>query len=264
MSCIRVASFNLKHDSVFARRNRWAVRRELVRQVIEQTRPAILGVQELMPAMREDLRSLLADYSAFGFGRSRNLGGEESAILVSSGNRVCSDSTFWLSRHPNRQGSRAFFAIFPRICTVCEVDLEGIGRRIRVFNTHLDHICGPARTLGARTILQVMHRLNQKEQLPCILMGDMNTGPGSYPIQLLSNNLHQYPDIRLHNLYESLGEDEIFGTYHGFKGRTDRAPIDYIFYSDEFTVERAYIDTTSLEGQYPSDHFPLVAELNLR
>lgn len=264
MSSIRVASFNLKHDFFLARHNRWQARRELVRQIIERTGPAIVGVQELVPA-REDLRQMLRDYSAFGLGRGRRSGGEESAILVRNGDNVVRyDKTFWLSRHPEKRGSRAFFAAFPRICTVCEVEVGSLGRRIRIFNTHFDHLCGPARTLGAETILAYMHRLNEQEKLPCVLMGDLNTGPDSPAIQMLSHNLHHYPDIHLNSLYQYLDESEIIGTYHGFKGRRGKRVIDYIFFTDDFQVEKAYIDTTSLGGQYPSDHFPLVAELSLK
>ena len=265
MSSVRVASFNLKHDFFLARRNRWQYRKELVQQLIEQVSPVIMGVQELMPDMREDLSQMLRDYSIFGFGRSRRLGDEESAILVHNRqNRVRFDKTFWLSRHPERQGSRALFAMFPRICTVCEVDVASLGQRIRVFNTHFDHTCGPARTLGARTILHYMHQLNQVEKLPTILMGDMNAGPDSAAIRLLRNNLHDYPDIHLQSIYDSLDPSGIFGTYHGFKGRKGKSPIDYIFFTEEFQVENAYIDTTSLDGLYPSDHYPLVADLCLR
>ncbi|MCI8600043.1 MAG: endonuclease/exonuclease/phosphatase family protein [Oscillospiraceae bacterium] len=265
MSSVRIASFNLKHDFFLARHNRWRDRRELVRRIILEAGPAIVGVQELMPAMREDLRRLLREYNVFGFGRSRDLGNEESAILVrSADNVVCYDKTFWLSHHPEKRGSRAFFAVFPRICTVCEVEVGSLGRRIRIFNTHFDHICGPARTLGARVILEYMHRLNQKEPLPMVLMGDLNAAPDSLPVRILSENLHRYPDIRLHNLYDYLDRSRVTGTYHGFSGISRRSPIDYIFFTDDFQVENAYIDTGSVDGRYPSDHFPLVAELSLK
>ena len=41
-------------------------------------------------------------------------------------------------------------------------------------------------------------------------------------------------------------------------------PIDYIFVTDEFVVEEVYLDTSSSEGRYPSDHYPLVAVLGLK
>lgn len=49
-----------------------------------------------------------------------------------------------------------------------------------------------------------------------------------------------------------------------FKGRMKGEPIDYIFVTDEFVVEEVYLDTSSSEGRYPSDHYPLVAVLGLK
>ena len=77
------------------------------------------------------------------------------------------------------------------------------------------------------------------EKLPTILMGDMNAGPDSAAIRLLRNNLHDYPDIHLQSIYDSLDPSGIFGTYHGFKGRKGKSPIDYIFFTEEFQVENA-------------------------
>lgn len=100
-------------------------------------------------------------------GRARKRTNEHAAILVHEPDwAAVYDRTFWLSKHPEKSGSRAYFAVFPRICTVCEVYSKELGRTIRVFNTHFDHICGPARSLGVRTILEYMHRYNLREKMP--------------------------------------------------------------------------------------------------
>lgn len=264
-ACIKVASFNLKRAS-HRGAHAWENRRELVARVIRNSGASILGVQELLPEMWEDLNSLLENYSIYGQGRMKDLSEEQSAILVRNDDlRLEGGRTFWLSKHPERSGSRAYFAVFPRICTVCRVYIREYGRTVRVFNTHFDHICGPARTLGVRIILEYMHQLNQQEPLPTILMGDLNAGPNSKPIRILSQNLHHYPDIHLTNIYSSPGGNRIRGTYHGFTGQMKfRHPLDYIFVSDHFTVRDTYLDTTSIGGAYPSDHFPLIAVLELQ
>ena len=113
MSSVRIASFNLKHDFFLARHNRWRDRRELVRRIILEAGPAIVGVQELMPAMREDLRRLLREYNVFGFGRSRDLGNEESAILVRSADNVV------VVPSSGKTGEPGFFRRFP-------TDLHGL------------------------------------------------------------------------------------------------------------------------------------------
>ena len=119
---LKVVSFNVKRDSIFHGSHSWTNRRELVTRLIEESGAAIVGVQELMPAMKEDIRRLLTDYSIFGWGRTRKRTNEHSAILVHEPDwAAVYDQTFWLSKHPEKSGSRAYFAMFPRICTVCEV-----------------------------------------------------------------------------------------------------------------------------------------------
>jgi len=44
-------------------------------------------------------------------------------------------------------------------------------------------------------------------------------------------------------------------------GTVEGLPIDYIFHSAHFATRRAWIDRTSSQGKYPSDHYPLTAEL---
>lgn len=263
---IKVASFNLKHDSFLARKNAWQYRRDLISQLIRQSNAAIIGVQELIPSMRDDIMARLSDYYTIrGFGRNKNLEDEQAAILLKNGDTtICFDKMFWLSKHPEKLGSRAYYAVFPRICTVCEAYVRELDSRIRVFNTHFDHICGMARTLSVQIILQYMHELNQVEKLPTILMGDMNAKPRSKPIRILSENRHDYPDVHLTSIWQNFSQEEICNTYHGFRGRRKGSPIDYIFISDEFALEDAYIDQTSFDGRYPSDHYPLVATLRLK
>ncbi len=265
-AALKVVSFNVKRDSIFCRAHAWKNRRELVARIIRESNAAIVGVQELMPAMKEDIRKRLTDYSIFGWGRTRKYTDEHAAILLhNTDTAALSDQTIWLSKHPEKSGSRAYFSVFPRICTICEVFSKELNCKIRVFNTHFDHICGPARTLGVRIILEYMHRLGVKEKLPTILMGDFNARPGSKPVRMLTENLHPYTDIHLTNIYSRFDQDKIHNSYHGFRGtRKGRRPIDYIFVSDDFEIEDAYLDHSNLNGYYPSDHFPLVAVLGLK
>ena len=265
MEAIKIVSFNLKHDFALAVRNRWKARRELITQLLSGSDASIVGVQELMPNMKEDLRSRLSGFRIIGQGRTKHLANEHSAILLRAENTtLLYDQTFWLSKHPEKSGSRAYFAMFPRICTVCEVYADVLQQKIRVFNTHFDHVCGPARTLGVKIILEYMHRLNQQEKLPTILMGDLNAHPRSKSIRILAENRHDYPDIRLTSLYTAPCAEKIHSTYHGFRGKTHGKPIDYIFVSEEWEIQNAYINTFSAGGRYPSDHYPLVAVLGLK
>ena len=105
---------------------------------------------------------------------------------------------------------------------------------------------------------------NIREPMPKLLMGDLNASYDSRCVRILRENLHQYP-FRLQDAYEKY-DGVRSNTYHRFAGRVKagRSPIDYIFASEEFEILSSRISTFSLDGEYPSDHFPLIADLVLK
>lgn len=265
---IKVVSFNLRRDFGPQRKNKWETRKEFAAKLIAESNAEIIGVQEFLPQMRQDMKALLKGYSIFGKGRlsGKNPNNDEhSDIIIKNENvEVKSCNTFWLSKHPDIP-SRVYFSVYPRICTVAEVKLKKSGRRIRVFNTHFDHVSPFARTFSSRLILEQIHSFNQKDPLPTIVMGDFNASPNSKAVKLMRENLSGYQDVRLQDIYGFL--DELIGnTYHGFKGKVKQKlkPIDYIFVSSDFEIVKASVDTTNYDGAYPSDHYPISAVLKLK
>lgn len=267
---LKIISFNLKRDAPLARKHNWAQRKEAATQLIRSSNALVIGVQELMPQMRRDVEELLAeDYTVAGFGRYYGVKknhDEHSDIFVNKHlARLCYCKTFWLSNYPEQYGSKALLAFFPRICTVAEVRILATGQKIRVFNTHLDHISGPARNLAVRIILEYMQRYNEREQLPMILMGDLNANYNSRAVRILRENLHEY-SFQLTDVYTQFNEKDLTNTYHHFAGtyKPGKSPIDYIFVSDEFEVLESHVYTQTVDGRYPSDHFPLVSTVQLQ
>ncbi|WP_343253083.1 endonuclease/exonuclease/phosphatase family protein [Ligaoa zhengdingensis] len=269
---IKIISFNLRADFKHDRANRWDFRKEFATRLIRESGATIIGVQELLPKMRQDVQRLLKNYTVLGWGRyngTREKGDEHSDIIIKNADAdVDFYRTFWLSKKNEDEVSRAYYSFFPRICTVAEVYVKSLNRTIRVFNTHFDHICGMARVLGVNIILRTMSELSREKPMPTILMGDMNAKPNSKPIRILRENRHSYDNVHLNDVYAHC-KDQIKNTHHGFHSQgllsrlIDRAPIDYIFVSDEFTILDAYVDRTNENGRFPSDHFPIVATLAL-
>lgn len=270
--CIKIISFNLRADFKRDKLNCWDFRKEHAMQIIKDSGASIIGVQELLPRMRSDVQRLLENYTVLGWGRykGRKPGSDEHSDIIIKNDDADVDfyRTFWLSNKED-DVSRAYYAFFPRICTVAEVYIKSLDSTIRVFNTHFDHICGMARLLGVNIILRTMHELNNEKPMPTILMGDMNAGPKSKPIRVLRENRHPYSNVHLTDVYSRCKPESIKNTHHGFNDKSllamliDRAPIDYIFVSDEFEVIDAYIERSNKDGRFPSDHFPIVATLKL-
>ena len=57
--------------------------------------------------------------------------------------------------------------------------------------------------------------------------------------------------------------DEVGRSYHGFTGKTRGKPIDYIFTSRDLTLRQVELRREGNEGQFPSDHYPVVAQVEL-
>lgn len=253
IDAIKVATFNLRRDFIFDFNRRWNVRSNIAVDIIKQSCADIIGVQELLPLMKDDLKSKLTEYYFIGNGRCKKQMNEHSDIIINNKKfEIDSYETFWLSRKPDVPGSRLMTAMFPRICTAAIIKYNG--KRIRVYNTHLDNVSPWARLYSIDLILENIKHQNEIEQMPVILTGDFNARPDSKVIYKLMNN----DCIKLINVFT--GE----GTYHGMRykyGKYYHRQYDYIFVSDDINVNAVYLDKTVHDNIYPSDHYPLIAEL---
>ena len=261
---VKVATFNLKRDGRFNPRT-WEHRRKMAAKVIHNSGASIIGVQELLPSMREDIQQLLGNYSFFGWGRKKDLGDEHADIIVKNQDiDVLFHDTFWLSKKPQSQGSRYAFAIFPRVCTVAEVYFKQSHRRLRVFNTHFDHLLPMSRVLGVNVIFQRIQQYQQIDPLPTILMGDLNATPDSLPVRLIRENRHGY-DFHFTDVFSTLAQSgQGVNTFHYFKGKDrHKTRFDYIFVTQEFDILDVALDKYSIRGIYPSDHYPILTTLRL-
>lgn len=263
---ITVMSFNMKRNYLSFGKNCWEKRAALVAQVIRQSHPDILGTQELTTASLGDLERLLPEYRVVGQGRGGGTFGEFSAVFfLRERFRLVSDQTFWLSATPERP-SRGWLALFPRICTTCRLVLaENPAITLQVYNTHLDHISYLARVNGLKLIIrQIFENELLYGKTPVVLMGDFNATPASKTLRSLELRLTEvYP---LENSYNQLlqnGSSPIGRSYHGFHGAVDGNPIDYIFTSKDIVPRAVSIQRDRVDSAFPSDHYPVVAQLEL-
>lgn len=258
---MRVMTFNLRTDSIFDIRNPWKSRKTMVNNIIAMYNPDILGVQELNNSMFKDLsESLKEQYNMVGEARTKNLFAEKNDILVKKSHRIKSHTTFWLSSEPERVGSSQWHSLFPRICTTALIEME-CGKMVRVYNTHLDCISPWARDYGLKKISEIIEENYESEKVPVMLMGDFNATPHSKTIKnFIALNKDKRNFIAVQEINKDMYSES---TMSKFKGATKGMHIDYIFVSDEFNVMSSEIVRYNENGKYPSDHYPLVAELTL-
>lgn len=257
---MKIMTFNLRADNPMDIHNRWKQREELVYEVLKEYDCDIIGFQEVTREMKKGLVNACADYEKIGEGRTRQFFMEENSLFVKKQHKIIKDKTFWLSKTPDKRSSTIWYSLFPRICTGAVCEMED-GKKVRVYNTHLDCLLPKAREYGLKVILNHIKAQQEEETLPCILMGDFNAKPNSKLIKKFKNG--QYAGNRFIAVQEVNPDLYKKTTMSGFKGREEGRHIDYIFVTEEFKVKSMEIVKYHKNGRYPSDHYPIVAELEL-
>jgi endonuclease/exonuclease/phosphatase family metal-dependent hydrolase len=100
---------------------------------------------------------------------------------------------------------------------------------------------------------------NYTTDYPVILTGDFNYTSTADGYKIITSKLF---DSKYSSKTESFGGNI---TFNGFGN--DIKPdnkIDFIFANDKVEVLNHIIDTTTFNGLYPSDHFPVITEILLK
>jgi len=263
-----VMSFNIRYATARDGINAWSNRHDLVRQVIDNFRPAIFGVQECLWDQGVDLREAHAEYRFTGSGRDDGEKEGEMCAIFTLNDRyqVLDQGVFWLSETPDVVGSKGWDAALPRIATwvklqdqLCDPDT------LFVFNTHFDHMGSLAREKSAELLREHMATIAGEQ--PVILMGDFNDpaekASPSYRVLVAEGGR---ANLTLRDTWFLASRDQRMqgeGTFHGFSGEATRGRIDWILATDDFLGIDAGIDRLENNGRYPSDHFPVWATFRL-
>jgi hypothetical protein len=127
-------------------------------------------------------------------------------------------------------------------------ELRG-GRELVVYNLHLDARSPNLRRRSVSLVIQAIEHLEHM-QMPVVVLGDFNSFRGSPPVRALT-------EIGLVPVIEANRQ----GTFHFGLGVTLWPRIDHILVSRDLHIVNGYIERHSHEGVYPSDHYPVFAEL---
>jgi endonuclease/exonuclease/phosphatase family metal-dependent hydrolase len=251
-----VMSYNIRYDNPDDRPD-WRARRDPMARQIAFVAPDILGLQEALPPMVEDLSRALPGYGRYGVGRDDGAAqGETTTIFYRSARfeRLRAE-TRWCSPTPERPG-KAYDAALPRTYTRLVLRDRSSGLLLDVRNAHLDHVGAESRRLCARQILDQGVWPGAR----LIVMGDFNSAPGDPPHAVMTGEGSPVRDARNSSRV-------VFGpagTFNDFSpGAPPTGPIDYIFIDRAFEGLRFATLTDTENGLAISDHFPVVAEIAL-
>ncbi|MEO7047707.1 MAG: endonuclease/exonuclease/phosphatase family protein [Ferruginibacter sp.] len=256
---LKVMTYNMRLALTSDKDNDWENRKEMFADQVNFYAPDILGVQEALPQQVNYLDSALKDFKHIGIGRDGLNKGEASAIFYDTRKfELLTSNTFWLSETPEKI-SKGWDASYIRVCTYGLFKDKKTGKKLWAFNTHLDNDGVVARTKGMELILQRMKQLN-KANLPVILTGDFNTAPTTELVTNLRTKMNDTKEICITKPFGPAG------TFNGFKFcEPVQDKIDYIFVSKKpaITVSKFAVFNNSINQHYPSDHFPVYAEIKM-
>lgn len=262
---LNVMSFNVRYGTASDGKNSWKSRRGLVTELIDEVSPDVIGTQEALRFQLDEIREDLSHYGEIGAGRDDGRkSGEYAAILYKTRRfKIWESGTFWLSDHPHHPGSSSWGNRLPRICTWALLIEKGGNGGFYIFNTHLDHWSQNSRRKSIDLIMDNI--LKRRYPYPVIITGDFNVGERNPIIRFIKgqtsgkdNSLCPFPMI---DTFRAIHPKAIGGTFNLFLGYRYGPKIDFIFADSTASVSSARIIRNTYEGKYPSDHFPVSADV---
>ncbi|PHY21739.1 endonuclease/exonuclease/phosphatase family protein [Caulobacter sp. BP25] len=251
---LRVMSYNIRYDNPDDRPD-WRARRGPMARQVAFFAPDILGLQEALMPMVEDLSRALPGYAHYGVGRDDGAAKGEATTVFYRADRFerVLAQTRWCSPTPERPG-KAYDAALPRTYTRLVLRDRASGLLWDVRNAHLDHVGAESRRLCARQILDQAAWPDSR----LIVLGDFNSAPGDPPHAVLAGK-----DSPLRDAREA--SPIVFGpagTFNDFSpGAPPTGPIDYVFVDRKLKISRFATLTDTDNGLAISDHFPIIVEI---
>jgi len=251
-------TINLRYDNLSDGPHQWCFRKNIVAQIIKEINPDIFGTQEGWEDQIKELANLTG-YSYYVFAPEWNRKRMFPCVWTKKEIKVLKSDTFWLSPTPHIPFSKAWDSAFPRTATYIIAQKQNV--LFLFISTHLDNVSEKARLHQAAVLCQEIKKINK--DYPTILVGDFNDSPKSSVYDLLTGKIDlngikgNFIDV-----WKWLKKPEE-STFHAFSGQGSRGRIDWILVSKEINIKNAFLIKHTISGLYPSDHFPVIAELKL-
>jgi endonuclease/exonuclease/phosphatase family metal-dependent hydrolase len=256
---IITGTFNIRYDNPRDSGNLWTDRKAYVAALIRFHDFDVFGTQEGLKHQLDDIQQQLPQYERYGIGRDNGqTKGEYSAIFYKKEKfTLLKSGDFWLSETPDKPGF-GWDARINRICSWVQLKDKSTGKIFYCFNVHYDHQGMVARKESSKLLLAKIRSISGND--PVILTGDFN---GDHTTEWYQSIAHSGI------LKDSFREVEYpyvnNGSFQNFGRNFNTADIiDHIFISAHFSVKKWGVLTDSYSGKFPSDHFPVLAEIQWR
>lgn len=257
-------TYNIRLDTPADGDDAWPHRRNFLIGQIAVMRPELLGLQEVLPHQKRELETALPDYLFVGVGRDDGREQGEFAPLAIARRQfsVAGQGAFWLSPTPEVP-SLGWDGAFKRMVTWARITRRADGAHLLVLNTHWDHVGTVARMHSGTMMLEWIVR-NRRKGEEVIVMGDFNAEADDPSVRQLTADPGDgaaLVDALTASVMGSFGPKISFNGFDPFP--KEGKLIDHVFTSPAIKVRAYGVIAQHENGRVASDHFPVVALLDL-
>ncbi len=249
-------SSNIRFDNPADGGNAWPHRRSILAETLLAHAPDVIATQEGRFAQLKDFETLLPGYQIVDHHRSWIKERMYPTFFIRKDTfEILKSEDLWLSETPEVAGSASFGSAFPRLMTALRLQPKGSEVNLVIVNTHLDHVRSETRVAQTKVLVEeVRKHLSPLGAL--VVMGDFNDSPSSEVRTIIMEAFPKLVDTwrACNNLEET--------SHHAFSGECQNgARIDWILAENSLAIESSILDKRTINGSYPSDHFPVVCVL---
>lgn len=250
---MKVLSFNVLcggHKGHF-----WTDRKDDVIATVRKFMPDVFGIQEAHIDWMNTFVAGMPEYDYVGVGRDDGKEeGEFSPVFYRREKyNLLDKGWFWISETPDVP-SKSWDTCCIRIASWAKLEEKESGKTFVAMNTHLDHVSYEARKNGVRLVNEFAAKID----CPAFITGDFNIPEGTdCYIDMVEGGI--FKDTKF-----LAPVSESCPTYHDSFECGDGEIIDFIFVNKGFEAKSYHVITDKLNGFFPSDHCPIMSEIEIK
>lgn len=255
---LKVATYNIQYP---AKKPAWTDRLPAIVRIIEDYQFDVFGSQEpFLPQIEDIMKHIEKDYAWVGdctTGDNTYRKAHFNPIFYKKKRlELLEHGVIWFTDTPGKPG---FDAMYSRNCVWAQFKDKKTKKVFFMFNCHFDHKGIVAREMSAKIIIEKIQEI--AAGYPCIVNGDFNAKQDSKAYKIMAESgvikdaLYAV-DTPINAEYYSMSHYKPMDTVpkHGMH-------LDHIFFTpDNSKVTSWHMITDSLNGQFGSDHLPIMIQ----
>lgn len=252
-----VATYNLRYNTPKDGVNAWPNRKEKIISIITKYGFDVFGVQEVRPDQATDLVVMFPDYEYYGIGRNDGVEGEQAGLMYRKSRfEETGRGKFWLSPTPDVP-SIGWDASVNRVAVWVKLKDKKTKKEFFFLSSHLDHMGKISRLESAKLLIEQIAKLAKDKPVFCV--ADYNAKPEENSICEMKSVFQDPYDISETEPAGPIGTLNLFDVKRNLTMR-----IDYIFVNEKVLVKSYKTIDDIIDGNYPSDHCPIMINAVLK